>query len=89
MGFASNVTISDNKFENIGTDGLLIDEPDLKYQHKGYTNNIKIRHNTLSDIGRIGLFIQYTKGFSIIENEITTSAEKIVSMWTITPRMEK
>ncbi|MFJ7683420.1 right-handed parallel beta-helix repeat-containing protein [Peribacillus butanolivorans] len=76
LGFASNVTISDNTFENIGTDGLLVDEPDLKYQHKGYTNNIKIRHNTLSEIGRIGLFIQYTKGFSIIENEITTSAEK-------------
>lgn len=76
LGFASNVTISKNTLENIVTDGLLVDEPDKNYQHKGYTNNIEVTQNNLSNFGKMGLFIQYTKGFTIKENKIITSPEK-------------
>ncbi|MGE7778634.1 right-handed parallel beta-helix repeat-containing protein [Peribacillus sp. NPDC097264] len=76
LGFASNVTINENTLENIATDGLLVDEPDKNYQHKGYTNNIEVTQNNLSNFGRMGLLVQYTKGFTIKENKITTSPEK-------------
>ncbi|RXZ01670.1 right-handed parallel beta-helix repeat-containing protein [Fictibacillus sp. S7] len=68
LTFASNVKITGNTLDTVATHALLVTEPDPSYQLKGNTHTIEATDNKISNFKGIGLFLQYTKGFSLTNN---------------------
>jgi parallel beta-helix repeat protein len=64
----SNINIIDNKFEELKTDALIVNQSNVKLKEKGNASNINITRNTILQFRQKGLFLKNTNGFKINQN---------------------
>lgn len=86
--YCKNAKITENVIEDTAMDALYMNEDDgEQYTNKGHTANVDITNNTIVNVGRTGLYVQYAKRFSVIGNTVInsgTEAENTLNAITVT-----
>lgn len=75
-GYVSDFVFSQNKIENVTSEAVFINEPDVAYQNLGHTFNVDILNNSIRSTGRVAIFIQFAKRFRVEGNNINSPANE-------------